>query len=146
MESARQNITVAVRVRPLSPKEICTEDFPDGSSDFLPVAKCPRKLVSVVDERVIIFGIQSPFQKRINLADPVDKSQKQQRTYTHGTKRRQEIRYTFDKVFNEDASQQQVFEATSKPLISGVLDGYNATVFAYGATGCGKTHTITGMC
>jgi len=24
------------------------------------------------------------------------------------------------------------------------LDGYNATVFAYGATGCGKTHTITG--
>jgi len=25
-----------------------------------------------------------------------------------------------------------------------VLDGYNATVFAYGATGCGKTHTITG--
>lgn len=25
-----------------------------------------------------------------------------------------------------------------------MLDGYNATVFAYGATGCGKTHTITG--
>lgn len=24
------------------------------------------------------------------------------------------------------------------------MDGYNATVFAYGATGCGKTHTITG--
>jgi len=23
-----------------------------------------------------------------------------------------------------------------------VLDGFNATVFAYGATGCGKTHTI----
>ena len=25
-----------------------------------------------------------------------------------------------------------------------MLQGYNATVFAYGATGCGKTHTITG--
>jgi len=37
-----------------------------------------------------------------------------------------------------------VFEATSKPLIPRILEGFNATVFAYGATGCGKTHTITG--
>jgi kinesin family protein 18/19 len=37
-----------------------------------------------------------------------------------------------------------VYEATTKPLLDSVLDGYNATVFAYGATGCGKTHTITG--
>jgi len=29
-------------------------------------------------------------------------------------------------------------------LIDGVLDGYNGTLFAYGATGCGKTHTISG--
>ena len=29
-------------------------------------------------------------------------------------------------------------------MLDSVLDGYNATVFAYGATGCGKTHTITG--
>jgi kinesin family protein 18/19 len=36
-----------------------------------------------------------------------------------------------------------VYEATTKPLLDSVLDGYNATVFAYGATGCGKTHTIT---
>jgi kinesin family protein 18/19 len=37
-----------------------------------------------------------------------------------------------------------VFESTTKDLLDSVLDGYNATVFAYGATGCGKTHTITG--
>ena len=36
----------------------------------------------------------------------------------------------------------QVFSHTAKPLLDGVLDGFNATVFAYGATGCGKTHTI----
>jgi kinesin family member 18/19 len=35
-----------------------------------------------------------------------------------------------------------VFTHTAKPLLDGVLDGFNATVFAYGATGCGKTHTI----
>lgn len=37
-----------------------------------------------------------------------------------------------------------MFESTTKDLLDSVLDGYNATVFAYGATGCGKTHTITG--
>ena len=52
--------------------------------------------------------------------------------------------FGFDKIFDENASQADVYESTSKPLIDNVLDGYNATVFAYGATGCGKTHTITG--
>jgi hypothetical protein len=47
-------------------------------------------------------------------------------------------------VFQEDSTQLEVFEQTTKPLISHVLNGYNATVFAYGATGCGKTYTITG--
>ncbi len=37
-----------------------------------------------------------------------------------------------------------MYEGTTKNLLDSVLDGYNATVFAYGATGCGKTHTITG--
>lgn len=37
-----------------------------------------------------------------------------------------------------------MYEATTRSLLDSVLDGYNATVFAYGATGCGKTHTITG--
>lgn len=37
-----------------------------------------------------------------------------------------------------------MYEATTRTLLDNVLDGYNATVFAYGATGCGKTHTITG--
>jgi len=27
-----------------------------------------------------------------------------------------------------------------------VLNGYNATVFAYGATGAGKTYTMMGNC
>lgn len=61
-----------------------------------------------------------------------------------GTKRYKDQRYAFDKVFGEPTSQENVFYETTLPLIDGVLDGYNATVFAYGATGCGKTHTISG--
>jgi len=29
-------------------------------------------------------------------------------------------------------------------LIDAVLEGYNATIFAYGATGAGKTYTMMG--
>jgi kinesin family member 18/19 len=52
--------------------------------------------------------------------------------------------FAFDRIFDENASQGDVYEGTTKNLLDSVLDGYNATVFAYGATGCGKTHTITG--
>lgn len=52
--------------------------------------------------------------------------------------------FAFDRIFDHNAQQTEVYEGTTKQLLDSVLDGYNATVFAYGATGCGKTHTITG--
>ena len=52
--------------------------------------------------------------------------------------------FGFDRVFDENTTQGDVYEATTRNLLDSVLEGYNATVFAYGATGCGKTHTITG--
>jgi len=52
--------------------------------------------------------------------------------------------FAFDRIFDDNASQSDVYEGTTRGLLDSVLDGYNATVFAYGATGCGKTHTITG--
>ena len=52
--------------------------------------------------------------------------------------------FAFDRVFDEYTNQSDVYEGTTRNLLDSVLDGYNATVFAYGATGCGKTHTITG--
>jgi len=52
--------------------------------------------------------------------------------------------FAFDRIFDDNATQTEVYEGTTKQLLDSVLDGYNATVFAYGATGCGKTHTITG--
>lgn len=52
--------------------------------------------------------------------------------------------FAFDRVFDENTTQSEVYEGTTRALLDSVLDGYNATVFAYGATGCGKTHTITG--
>mmetsp|Transcript_28371 Transcript_28371/g.34633 ORF Transcript_28371/g.34633 Transcript_28371/m.34633 type:complete len:339 (-) Transcript_28371:1932-2948(-) len=52
--------------------------------------------------------------------------------------------FTFDKVFNDTSTQEEVYNTTTKPLIDEVLKGYNCTVFAYGQTGSGKTHTMMG--
>lgn len=59
-------------------------------------------------------------------------------------KRVKDQTFGFDRVFDDNTTQGDVYEATTKNLLDSVLDGFNATVFAYGATGCGKTHTITG--
>ena len=52
--------------------------------------------------------------------------------------------FTFDLVYDWTASQQEIYEQTSAPIISNVIEGYNGTIFAYGQTGTGKTHTMAG--
>jgi kinesin family protein 18/19 len=52
--------------------------------------------------------------------------------------------YAYDYSFGPDQTQQQVYENTTLPLIAKVLEGEKATVFAYGSTGAGKTHTMMG--
>uniref|UniRef100_A0A7N8YBS8 Kinesin-like protein n=1 Tax=Mastacembelus armatus TaxID=205130 RepID=A0A7N8YBS8_9TELE len=58
--------------------------------------------------------------------------------------RSREKTYMFDVAFDYSASQEEVYRATTKGLIEGLISGYNATVFAYGPTGCGKTYTMLG--
>lgn len=50
--------------------------------------------------------------------------------------------FTFDQIFDSEASQKSVYEQTVKPLVKYVKQGYNCTVFGYGQTGTGKTYTI----
>ncbi|CAK9094011.1 unnamed protein product [Durusdinium trenchii] len=54
-----------------------------------------------------------------------------------------EKRFAFDQAFG-DVDTKTLFTATAEPLIKSVLQGYNATVFAYGSTGAGKTFTMIG--
>uniref|UniRef100_A0A4W3I0M9 Kinesin-like protein n=1 Tax=Callorhinchus milii TaxID=7868 RepID=A0A4W3I0M9_CALMI len=50
--------------------------------------------------------------------------------------------YVFDHVFQPNSSQEQVYNACAKNIVKDVLDGYNGTIFAYGQTSSGKTHTM----
>lgn len=49
-----------------------------------------------------------------------------------------------DHVFDVDATNEDIYFRVAKQLISNVMDGFNATIFAYGQTSSGKTHTILG--
>ncbi|KAL4352716.1 hypothetical protein GQ457_06G002090 [Hibiscus cannabinus] len=52
--------------------------------------------------------------------------------------------YAFDKVFGPHTATQEVYEVAAKPVVQAAMEGVNGTVFAYGVTSSGKTHTMHG--
>merc|ERR1719507_2011520 len=114
-DSNNDKLMVALRIHPLKREEV-TRGY--------------KAVATKVDDKMVL------------LTNPDTKL-----TTDHGLrqKRSQERQYIFDTVFGADSSQEEVFEATTKHLVDNVLNGYNATVFAYGATGGGKTYTMVGQ-
>lgn len=184
-DGKESSISVAVRIRPLTPEEkIYLEDDDDDDEDHtnddvyryynenrnnlenkenLQRHKKQRshniftkpfvikKILDVVDDRMLIFD-----PKPSSVDDYDDSSSLRQ--ISHQGKRRnvsgkglrnhnnrhKEHKFIFDKLFDENSTQNEIYETTTKPSIDAVLEGYNSTIFAYGATGCGKTYTISG--
>ncbi|GAB2232043.1 hypothetical protein Droror1_Dr00011064 [Drosera rotundifolia] len=58
--------------------------------------------------------------------------------------RTKERNYLFDYAFGPDRTNSDVYKRCVSYTISGVVQGLNATVFAYGSTGSGKTYTMVG--
>ncbi|MES1921653.1 hypothetical protein MHBO_003183 [Bonamia ostreae] len=61
-----------------------------------------------------------------------------------GKRRKKNQHYAFDCVFSPEDSTKTVYDKMAKSAVIDALNGYNATIFAYGATGSGKTHTMIG--
>lgn len=108
-----------------------------------------RKIVDCVDDKMLIFDPldTNPLHK---MSENVLNSMYSRRQLSRRRQRRRgtngngEIKFVFDKLFDQDASQETVYQSTTSGLLDSVLDGFNGTVFAYGATGCGKTYTVSG--
>jgi hypothetical protein len=49
-----------------------------------------------------------------------------------------------DHVFSEAQTSTDIFNASVRDVVGSIVDGYNGTVFAYGQTAAGKTHTMLG--
>ncbi len=75
----------------------------------------------------------------ITLLDPLE-----HKGQDESTKNRREQQYTFDHAFNKHSTQEEVYMNTSNKLLKGLLEGFNATILAYGASGAGKTYSMVG--
>ncbi|KAI9000288.1 P-loop containing nucleoside triphosphate hydrolase protein, partial [Gaertneriomyces semiglobifer] len=115
---ASTSVKVAVRVRPLSPKEVLSS---------------AQECISYIDGTPQLcigpsVGNNDLFSSTLSLAHPAQKS------------------FTFDHVFNTNSTQAAVYEECVQPLVDRFLEGFNATVLAYGQTGSGKTYSMgTGL-
>lgn len=82
-----------------------------------------RDIVRIVDDRILTFDPDEKDRTRAFM---------ERGFMPPGTRRYKDKRFMFDKVFDGEAKQRDVYDSTAKPLLKGLLDGFNATVFAYG--------------
>ncbi|XP_064545624.1 kinesin-like protein KIF18A [Drosophila montana] len=116
------NIKVIVRVRPYNQRETeqnqrCIIKVMDGSS-----------LLFDPDEEDDEFFFQGAKQQYRDISKRTNKK----------------LSMEFDRVYDTDRTNEDLFMECTAPLVDAVLDGYNCSVFVYGATGAGKTYTMLG--
>jgi kinesin family protein 23 len=63
---------------------------------------------------------------------------------SHNLANYKESHHTFKHVFDDIASQKQVFDHVALPLVVNLIHGKNGLLFTYGVSGSGKTYTMTG--
>lgn len=56
-----------------------------------------------------------------------------------------EKEFTFDAIFPESTTQEELYHKTARPLVSQLMKGFNCTLMAYGQTGSGKSYSMTGQ-
>ena len=115
------------------------EDMKKGTYNILVCVRC-RPLSSLEYQLSAYETIRIMDNKMVVLMDPIEYNGPN----TIFKNRSREQTYAFDFAFDKNSTQTTVFENSTKFLIEGVVNGYNATVFAYGATGAGKTYTMLG--
>ncbi|KAL2501506.1 P-loop containing nucleoside triphosphate hydrolase superfamily protein [Forsythia ovata] len=98
-ERSKENVTVTVRFRPLSPREI----------------RQGEEIAWYADGDTIVRNEHNP-----------------------------SIAYAYDRVFGPTTTTRHVYDVASQHVISGAMEGINGTIFAYGVTSSGKTHTMHG--
>ncbi|CAM5128104.1 unnamed protein product [Natator depressus] len=114
------NVAVVVRVRPQNQQER------EGSR---------HAVVQVIGDSMLVFDPEEPRLSGVFTGF---------RGHDAPKRKGKDLKFVFDQVFGESATQEEVFQHTTKEILDGVLNGYNCSVFAYGATGAGKTYTMLG--
>ncbi|KAL6857168.1 hypothetical protein ACP4OV_018550 [Aristida adscensionis] len=58
--------------------------------------------------------------------------------------RDEDVIFSFDRVFYEDAEQCDVYNFIAVPIVADAINGINGTIITYGQTGAGKTYSMEG--
>lgn len=98
-----------------------------------------KSVIDIIDDTTLIF-------------DPIDPENEPTNEYFYhgkkfksiGAKKNKNSSYTFDRVFDRYSTNYNIYETVTKPMVNATINGLNCTVFAYGATGSGKTYTMLG--
>lgn len=98
-ERSKENVTVTVRFRPLSPREI----------------RQGEEIAWYADGETVLRNEHNP-----------------------------SIAYAYDRVFGPTTTTRHVYDVAAQHVVSGAMEGINGTIFAYGVTSSGKTHTMHG--
>ncbi|TYG54023.1 hypothetical protein ES288_D09G156000v1 [Gossypium darwinii] len=98
-DRSKENVTVTVRFRPLSPRELRQGEEIDWYADGETIVR---------------------------------------------NEHNQTTAYAYDRVFAPTTTTRQVYDVSAQHVVSGAMEGINGTIFAYGMTSSGKTHTMHG--
>ncbi|KAJ4893419.1 P-loop containing nucleoside triphosphate hydrolases superfamily protein [Raphanus sativus] len=98
-QRSKENVTVTVRFRPLSPREI----------------RQGEEVAWYADGETIVRNEYNPT-----------------------------IAYAYDRVFGPTTTTRNVYDVAAHHVVNGAMEGINGTIFAYGVTSSGKTHTMHG--
>ncbi|KRX02216.1 P-loop containing nucleoside triphosphate hydrolase [Pseudocohnilembus persalinus] len=126
---------VCVRVRPPNKKEINQNNVQQKKTK-IEVVKIQDDMVCLVDSDNV--NNQGQINNNINI------NQDSFLPSTSDQNSKKDRQYLFDYAFNQNDSTSYIFQKCISSLLDNVLIGYNATIFAYGQTGAGKTFTLFG--
>ncbi|KAL8445792.1 hypothetical protein Emed_005348 [Eimeria media] len=127
-ESVEESIRVCTRMRPLFPKEV--------ESGHIMAWKVEQKSMQLIVEPPSQTEIEEHRQGKA-VKKTVEKTQAQ--------KEQIQRYFAFDRCFDDDAENDEVFAYVARDIVLDAFKGINGCVFAYGQTGSGKTHSIMGV-
>ena len=114
-----ENISVSVRVRPINERETRTIEA-KGLPEAWSIPPAPVQQIS---------------QLRL---DPYAKDGEEAKLVAVGHP------FAFDNIFREEQGTGEVYNKVARDVVASMLSGINGTIFAYGQTASGKTHTMQG--
>jgi len=93
---------------------------------------------------VVRFRPTRSNRKQVEDHLPVDWDAKSNLVFVPGKSGRKPNEFSFDLVLGPSVSQEQFFIQVAEDRCRSVLEGFNVTLFCYGQSGSGKTHTMFG--